>query len=112
MEPDLAAALGQLHAAEVKLVDAGRANGRLFLHHVSFGLQPRMVRIRERLGYRSRLTKMLAAVRASFAVLLKRRRERLGTRASTAGRWSSGRRPHHQQQCLRECHDAEAGAPR
>lgn len=59
-------------------VDAGRANGRLFLHHVSFGLQPRMVRIRERLGYSSRLTKMLAAARATLAVLLNRQSQRLG----------------------------------
>jgi diacylglycerol kinase family enzyme len=78
LDLDLAAALGQLHAAEVKQVDAGRANGRLFLHHVAFGLQPRMVLIREKLGYRSRLTKMLAAVRASVAVLLTRRAMRLG----------------------------------
>jgi diacylglycerol kinase family enzyme len=73
-----AAALAQLREAEVKQVDAARANGRLFLHHVSFGLQPRMVRIRERMGYSSRLTKMLAAARATIAVLLNPRTERLG----------------------------------
>jgi diacylglycerol kinase family enzyme len=78
MEADLAAALNQLKDAEVKPVDAGRANGRLFLHHVSFGLQPRMVRIREKMGYTSRLTKMLAAVRASIAVLLTHQSQRLG----------------------------------
>ena len=77
LDLDLAVALAQLHAAEVKPVDAARANGRLFLHHVAFGLQPRMVRIREKLGYRSRLTKMMAAVRASIAVLLTRRAMRL-----------------------------------
>ena len=78
LKADLAAALAQLREAEARPVDAGRANGRLFLHHVSFGLQPRMVRIREKLGYRSRLTKMLAAVRASIAVLRTRRALRLG----------------------------------
>lgn len=78
MEADLAAALAQLRTGVVKPVDAGRANGRLFLHHVSFGLQPRMVRIREKLGYSSRLTKILAAVRASLAVLRTRRSLRLG----------------------------------
>lgn len=78
MEADLPAALQQLRSAEVKTVDAGRANGRLFLHHVSIGLQPRMVRIRERLGYSSRLTKMFSALRASLAVLLKPRSRRLG----------------------------------
>lgn len=74
------AALAQLRDAEVKQVDAARANGRLFLHHVSFGLQPRMVRIRERMGYTSRFTKMLAAARATIAVLLNPRAERLGLR--------------------------------
>lgn len=78
MEADLGAAVKQLADAEVKPVDAGRANGRLFLHHVSFGLQPRMVRIREKLGYSSRLTKMLAAARATVTVLLTRQSQRLG----------------------------------
>lgn len=78
MDANLATALKQLRDAEVKVVDAGRANGRLFLHHVSFGLQPRMVRLRERMGYSSRLTKILAAVRATIAVLLNPRSQRLG----------------------------------
>lgn len=69
MKTDLREALAQLRSAEVKPIDAAEANGRLFLHHVSFGLQPRMVRIRERMGYSSRFTKMLAAVRATLAVL-------------------------------------------
>ena len=78
MDADLATALQQLRDAEARPVDAGRANGRLFLHHVSFGLQPRMVRIREKLGYSSRLTKILAAARATLAVLRTRRSLRLG----------------------------------
>ncbi len=80
MAPAPAAALAQLRDAGVKQVDAASANGRLFLHHVSFGLQPRMVRIRERMGYSSRFTKMLAAARATVAVLLNPRSERLGLR--------------------------------
>lgn len=78
MNADLATALKQLRDAEAEPVDAGRANGRLFLHHVSFGLQPRMVRLRERLGYSSRITKILAAARATIAVLLNPRSQRLG----------------------------------
>ena len=50
--------------AEDALVDVGEANGRVFLHQVSFGIQPRMARLRERIGYSSRLTKMFAAARA------------------------------------------------
>lgn len=70
MAADPTAALAQLRDAEPRHVDAGRAGGRLFLHHVSFGIQPRMVKIREKLGYSSRLTKMLAGLRAGAAVLL------------------------------------------
>ena len=43
MSGDLAEALEQLQRAETRNVDAARAGGRLFLHHVSFGIQPRMV---------------------------------------------------------------------
>ena len=51
--PDLSVALGQLKDASARNIDAARAGDRLFLHHVSFGIQPRMVKIRERLGYSS-----------------------------------------------------------
>jgi len=57
-------ALAQLAHSETAMVDVGEANGRVFLHQISFGLQPRMARLRERIGYSSRLTKMLAATRA------------------------------------------------
>ncbi len=77
MSGDLAQALEQLQNADTRTVDAARAGGRLFLHHVSFGIQPRMVRIRERLGYNSRLTKMLAGLRALVSVLLKPQSQRL-----------------------------------
>ena len=83
---DLAQAAEQLQdARRPQHVDAARAGGRLFLHHVSFGIQPRMSRIRERLGYSSRLTKMLAGLRALFSVLLKPQSQRLSLR-STARR--------------------------
>lgn len=75
--PDLPLAVAALQRAEVQSVDAARAGERLFLHHVSFGIQPRMVRIREKLGYTSRLTKMLAGARALLAVLFKAQSQRL-----------------------------------
>lgn len=77
MAPALGDALAQMKDADVRQVDAARAGGRLFLHHVSFGLQPRLVKIREKLGYRSRLTKMLAGLRALAAVLIAPRALRL-----------------------------------
>jgi diacylglycerol kinase family enzyme len=74
----LAQAAEELKTAETRRVDAARAGGRLFLHHVSFGIQPRMSRIRERLGYNSRITKMLAGLRALLSVLLNPQSQRLG----------------------------------
>lgn len=77
MSGDLVVAVEQLQHAEARDVDAARAGNRLFLHHVSFGIQPRIVRIRERLGYNSRLTKMLAGLRALFSVLLRPQSRRM-----------------------------------
>lgn len=62
--PRLEDALEEIAHAGDALVDVGEANGRVFLHQVSFGIQPRMARLRERIGYSSRLTKMFAAARA------------------------------------------------
>lgn len=74
---DPAEALRALHGAVATRIDAARAGDELFLHHVSFGIQPRIVKIREKLGYSSRLTKMLAGVRAMAAVLLNPQSQRL-----------------------------------
>ena len=77
ISPDLSVALGQLKDASARNIDAARAGDRLFLHHVSFGIQPRMVRIRERLGYNSRYTKILSGARAMISVLVKSQSLRL-----------------------------------
>jgi diacylglycerol kinase family enzyme len=77
--PDLDTALVQLTGATPRLVDIGRANNRIFLHQVSFGLQPRMAKLRERIGYRSRLTKILASARAMVTILLNMRTVHLHT---------------------------------
>jgi diacylglycerol kinase family enzyme len=62
--PVLETALQQLKTAKVQPVDVGIANDKLFLHQVSFGVQPRLARLRERMGYKSRITKMLSGARA------------------------------------------------
>jgi len=77
ISPDLGEALRQLQGAKISEIDAARAGEQLFLHHVSFGIQPRMVKIREKLGYSSRLTKMLAGLRAMVTVLLNPQSQRL-----------------------------------
>jgi diacylglycerol kinase family enzyme len=71
MSQDLAQALAQLGNAGTRMIDVGRVENRIFLHHLALGIQPRMVRIREKLGYSSRMTKMLAGARAMLSVMLK-----------------------------------------
>jgi diacylglycerol kinase family enzyme len=66
--PKLELALHQLASAHIEEIDVGAVNGRVFLHQVSFGLQPRMARLRERMGYRSRFTKMLTGFRALLII--------------------------------------------
>ena len=50
-------------------VDIGVVNGRPFIHHVTLGLHPRIIRFRERLSYGSRTGKVWAGVQAWWAVL-------------------------------------------
>ena len=73
----LDAAITALAGGGAALIDVGRVNGKVFLHQVSFGMQPRVVRIRERIGYRSRITKMISGLLAILAVLARPRPVRL-----------------------------------
>lgn len=57
-------ALNALAAGNPGKVDIATANGRPFVHQFSVGLHSRLVRIRNRLAYRSRWGKMLASLRA------------------------------------------------
>ncbi|MGH6925551.1 MAG: diacylglycerol/lipid kinase family protein [Propylenella sp.] len=59
-----AAAAEGLASAEAVAVDIGDVNGRFFTHHVTLGLHPRMIRMRERLSYASRLGKIWASGQA------------------------------------------------
>jgi hypothetical protein len=49
----------------------GVVNGRPFIHHVTLGLHPRIVRFREKLNYSSRGGKIVAGMQAWWAVLRK-----------------------------------------
>ena len=70
MPQDLDAALKELSTARRHKVDLGEVNGRLFTHHVSMGLQPRFVAIREKSAYGSRIGKILATIRAWLMVMI------------------------------------------
>ena len=72
--PGLERALDELTKAREYTIDVGVINDRLFLRQVSFGLQPRLVKLRERIGYRSRFTKMLSGIKA-FTLLAANPRE-------------------------------------
>jgi diacylglycerol kinase family enzyme len=69
--PKLEAALDQFANAQPGKIDVGLANDRVFLHQVSFGLQPRMARLREKLGYRSRAGKIMGAARAYLMLAMR-----------------------------------------
>jgi diacylglycerol kinase family enzyme len=56
MPDTLEEALKSLAKTEIIDVDLGSVNGRTFLRQISFGLQPKIVRMRAEMGYRSRLT--------------------------------------------------------
>lgn len=51
--------------------DIGLMNGRPFVHQVSFGLQPKLVKLRESMQYGSRGGKIFASIRA-FLIALRR----------------------------------------
>lgn len=68
---DLAAALPAVAAGRPGKADMGLVNGEPFVHQVSFGLQPKLVRLREAMQYGSRWGKILASIRA-FLVALRR----------------------------------------
>ncbi len=61
---DLTAAMEAVAAGEIGAVDIATANGRAFVHQFGVGVHARLVRIRERMTYRSRVGKMLASLRA------------------------------------------------
>lgn len=65
----LEAALKTFTDGEVKAVDMATANGRPFVHQFSIGMHARMVQLREKMDFGSRLGKMRASVRAAWATI-------------------------------------------
>lgn len=53
----------------VMAADIGDANGNPFVHQFSAGMHARMIRLREKIAYKSRLGKIAANIRASIDVL-------------------------------------------
>jgi diacylglycerol kinase family enzyme len=80
MPLDLDEALAALASAQRRKIDLGEVNGRIFTHHVSMGLQPRLVAMREKADYGSRAGKIFATFRALLTIM--RRPPRLQVRVT------------------------------
>jgi diacylglycerol kinase family enzyme len=61
---EMMAAAEAVAAGKPVPVDICEVNGRLFVHHVTLGLHARMILLRKKLTYRSRLGKIGASIRA------------------------------------------------
>lgn len=65
----LDAAIGSFADGEVKSVDIATANGRPFVHQFSIGMHARMVQLREKMQFGSRLGKIRASARAAWGAV-------------------------------------------
>lgn len=68
---DLRAAVAALAGGHVRRVDIASANGTYFVHQLSIGLHPRLIELRQRMRFRSRLGKILASARAAVAAFIR-----------------------------------------
>ena len=66
---EMKAAAEALARGSLAKVDIGEVNGQFFVHHVSLGVHPRMIRMRERFNYGSRLGKIAASAQALWSVI-------------------------------------------
>jgi diacylglycerol kinase family enzyme len=64
MPQALAEAFPAIRTTRPALVDVAEVNGELFFNHMSVGLHARMIRLRERMSYTGRLTKILGSLLA------------------------------------------------
>ena len=66
---DLEGAVAAFAKAEVRPVDMALANGRPFIHQFSIGMHAKMVQLREKMDFGSRLGKMRASAKATYHTL-------------------------------------------
>lgn len=75
---DLDEAVEAFAQGEVREVDLASANGRIFVHQFSIGLHAKLIRLREKDNFDSRLGKMWASVRAGFRAFFSPPRMKIG----------------------------------
>ncbi|WP_343044602.1 diacylglycerol/lipid kinase family protein [Allomesorhizobium camelthorni] len=63
-------ALDSFADGEIKFVDVASANGRVFVHQFSIGVHAKMVRLRDKMEFRSRLGKIGVSVTAAYATIM------------------------------------------
>lgn len=63
-------ALKSFAEGEIKPVDVASANGRIFVHQFSIGMHATMVRLRDKMEFRSRLGKIGASVKAAYTTIM------------------------------------------
>lgn len=63
--------------AETTRVDVGNINGRSFFNHVSLGLHPKLIKLRDQLPHKGRLTKIASTARAFTRLLTGTSRRKL-----------------------------------
>lgn len=66
---NLDAAVQAFATGEIRAVDIASANGQPFVHQFSIGMHARMVRLREKMDFGSRLGKIHASARAAWATI-------------------------------------------
>lgn len=66
---DIEGAVRCLAVARIARIDVGEIDGRVFVHHIGLGFHPRLVRLRDRFGYSSRLRKLVVGGYAFFRLL-------------------------------------------
>jgi diacylglycerol kinase family enzyme len=67
----LDAAVESFAAGTVRRVDVASANGRPFVHQFSIGMHAKLVHLREKMNFASRLGKIRASARAAFSAFIK-----------------------------------------
>ncbi|MDQ0454238.1 diacylglycerol/lipid kinase family protein [Rhizobium paknamense] len=67
---DIWQVLDTLAGAEVRAVDIATANGHPYVHQFSAGMHARMVRLRNKMDFASRIGKMRASTSAALSVML------------------------------------------
>ncbi|WP_265517656.1 diacylglycerol/lipid kinase family protein [Nitratireductor luteus] len=68
---DLNKAVEALAHGRIRRVDVARVNGAPFVHQLSIGMHPQLIRLRSRLSFRGRLGKIAASARAALTTFLR-----------------------------------------